>query len=67
LMCAVDFPDGATRDAAAERAYELGMIILPCGEVGLRFRPPLDVTIAEIDEAVDLLRRAVEATTAKSA
>jgi L-lysine 6-transaminase len=67
LMCAVDFPDGATRDATAERAYELGMIILPCGEVGLRFRPPLDITQAEADEALDLVRRAVKLAVAKSA
>jgi L-lysine 6-transaminase len=67
LMCAIDFPDGVARDAVANTLFDLGMIILPCGIKGLRFRPPLDVTIAEIDEAVDLLRRAVEATTAKSA
>jgi L-lysine 6-transaminase len=67
LMCAIDFPDGAARDAVANTLFDLGMIILPCGIKGLRFRPPLDVTIAEIDEAVDLLRRAVGLTTAKSA
>src|SRR6266850_436431 len=67
LMCAIDFPDGAVRDAAAEKAYDLGMIILPCGTHSLRFRPPLDVTAEELDEAVDLLRRAVDAATAKSA
>ena len=67
LMCAIDFPDGATRDATAERAYELGLIILPCGETGLRFRPPLDVTVAEVDEALELVRRAVKLAAAKSA
>jgi len=67
LMCAIDLADGAARDAVAARAYELGMIVLPCGEKGLRFRPPLDVTAAEVDEALDLLRRAVAQGTAKSA
>ena len=67
LMCAIDLVDGATRDAVAARAYELGMMILPCGEKGLRFRPPLDVTAAEVDEAVDVLRRAVAQESAKSA
>lgn len=67
LMCAIDLPDGAMRDAAAERAYELGMIILGCGTRSLRFRPPLDVTTAELDEALDILKRAVEGASAKTA
>lgn len=58
LMAAVDFADRALRDQVADRAYELGMIILPCGEQGLRFRPPLDVTAAEVDEALDIVKRA---------
>lgn len=60
LMCAVDFEGKTLRDAVAEKAYELGMIILPCGEQGLRFRPPLDVQAAEIDEALSIVRRATQ-------
>jgi L-lysine 6-transaminase len=60
LMCAIDLPNGAIRGATADRAYELGMIILGCGEQSLRFRPPLDVTAAEVDEALEILGRAVE-------
>jgi L-lysine 6-transaminase len=67
LMCAIDFPDGATRDDVANQAYELGMIILGCGPQSLRFRPPLDVTNAEIDEAIGILRKAVDRTRARSA
>ena len=52
LMCAIDFLDGAARDASGgTRCSIYGMIILPCGMRGLRFRPPLDVTTAEIDES----------------
>jgi L-lysine 6-transaminase len=61
LMCAIDFPDGATRNAVADEAYEMGMMILPCGSVSVRFRPTLDVTAPEIDEALGIL----EAATAK--
>jgi L-lysine 6-transaminase len=61
LMCAIDFPDGATRDKVADEAYERGMVILGCGRVGLRFRPHLDITEAEIDEGLDILRAAVDA------
>jgi L-lysine 6-transaminase len=67
LMCAIDFPDGETRNAVGAKAYELGMIILACGTKSLRFRPPLDITAAEVDEALDILAKATEAVTAKSA
>lgn len=60
LMCAIDFPDTDTRNAVGDRAYELGMIILSCGKRSLRFRPPLDVTTAELDEAMDILVRATK-------
>jgi L-lysine 6-transaminase len=67
LMCAIDLPDTALRDAVANQAFELGMIILPCGTRSLRFRPPLDVTAAEIDEAVGVMKRAIDRQTVKSA
>jgi len=67
LMCAIDFPDTETRNRVADRAYELGLVILGCGHVSLRFRPPLDITAAEVDEALDILRRSMESSRAKSA
>jgi L-lysine 6-transaminase len=67
LMCAIDFPDGETRDAVSDKAYELGMIILGSGTKSLRFRPPLDITPSEVDEAIDILRRAAGQARVKSA
>jgi L-lysine 6-transaminase len=67
LMCAIDLPDGETRGAVVDRCVELGMMILPCGTRGIRFRPPLDVTAAEVDEALEILMRAVEAVGKKAA
>jgi L-lysine 6-transaminase len=61
LMCAIDFPDAATRNAVADKAYDLGLIILPCGHDSLRFRPPLDVTRGEVEEALDIIQRAARA------
>lgn len=61
LMCAIDLRDGDLRNRVADKAYELGMVILGCGHVSLRFRPPLDITRAEVDEAIDLLQKAIEA------
>ena len=59
LMCAIDFPSGAMRDQARDRLFERGVIILPCGTHSLRFRPPLDITTGEVDEALDLIRQVV--------
>ena len=38
-----------------------------CGHRSLRFRPPLDITLAEIDEALAILTKAMEQSQAKSA
>jgi L-lysine 6-transaminase len=67
LMCAIDLPDAATRDALAQKLYELGAVILGCGVKGLRFRPPLDITTAELDEGLELIRRALDHVSRKTA
>ncbi len=67
LMCAIDLPDTDTRNRVADKAYDLGLVILGCGHRSLRFRPPLDITRAEIDEALEILTRAMAQSQAKSA
>ena len=67
LMCALDFRDTTLRDSVADRCFELGMMILPCGHTGLRFRPPLDVIGAEVDEALGILRRALDKAATRAA
>ena len=67
LMCAIDFPDTEMRNRVADKAYDLGLMILGCGHRSLRFRPPLDITATEIDEALELLTRAMAQSQAKSA
>jgi len=53
-------PDGAPAkalcDAVIQRAYHNGLLLLSCGSSTVRFMPPLSVSIAEVDEAVELLR-----------
>lgn len=67
LMCAIDFPDTETRRATREKCYELGLLILPCGERSLRFRPPLDVKREEIDQALEIMRNAARKARARTA
>jgi len=67
LMCAVDLPSGEIRDRLRDKMFEEGAIILGCGTVGLRFRPPLDITAAEVDEALVLIRKALKSAAPKAA
>jgi 4-aminobutyrate aminotransferase len=39
-----------------ERAFHNGLLLLTCGLSTVRFMPPLNVTAAQVDEAVGLLR-----------
>ncbi|HLO36096.1 MAG TPA: aspartate aminotransferase family protein [Candidatus Deferrimicrobium sp.] len=64
LMIGVEFvkdgdpeePDGATAKAAIARAADLGLLVLTCGSSSqvIRWIPPLDVSAAEISEAVEI-------------
>ena len=62
LMCAIEFASPALRDAVQEQAYQDGLMILGCGPASLRFRPPLDTTSTEVDEALAIIKKAVETT-----
>ena len=42
-------------DAVIHRAFQNGLILLPCGTSTVRFMPPLLVTRDEVDEAMTLL------------
>jgi 4-aminobutyrate aminotransferase len=53
-------PARALVDTLVTRAYHNGLILLSCGVSTLRFMPPLSVTEAEIDEAVDILRASLD-------
>ena len=42
-------------DALITRAYHNGLILLSCGQSTVRFMPPLMISEADVDEAVELL------------
>ncbi len=65
LMCAFDVASGAQRDEMRERMYRDGaLIVLGSGTHSIRFRPPLIMTPAEIDEAVAVARTVASEMTA---
>jgi 4-aminobutyrate aminotransferase-like enzyme len=48
------------RDALRERAFRRGLILLPAGDRSLRFYPRYDMESSAIDEALAILRQAIE-------
>jgi L-lysine 6-transaminase len=63
LMCAFNLPTTADRDELIRRLWQRGVIVLPAGPVGVRFRPALTVSRAEIDAAISAVRGALAAVT----
>jgi len=69
LMIGVEFvrdrttrePDGALADAVAARAVDAGLLLLSCGihHQVIRWIPPLDVTVPEIEEALAIFEGAL--------
>jgi 4-aminobutyrate aminotransferase len=64
LMRAIDVVDPETEDGAPElretliqAAFESGLLLLGCGENGIRFCPPLCITERQIEIALALLGR----------
>jgi L-lysine 6-transaminase len=52
LMLAFDLPNAALRDAFWKGAYELGLLVVRCGERSIRLRPVLDVKDDIIEESL---------------
>lgn len=57
-------PDPALCEAAIDRAFAKGLLLLSCGVSTIRFMPPLTVGEAEIDEALAILRASLDETLA---
>jgi L-lysine 6-transaminase len=56
LMCAFSLPTTPDRDEVIRRLWQRGVIVLPSGNDGVRFRPALTVSRSEIDAAVAAVR-----------
>src|SRR5690349_15422119 len=55
LMCAIDLPDTSLRDRAIGMLRETQVLVLPCGERTIRFRPALNVSTDELKVGVQAL------------
>lgn len=66
LMCAVDVinkktgkGDAKVREKLVKASFERGLILLPCGEFGIRFVPPLCINETQLDVGIKLFDEAV--------
>ncbi len=55
LMLAFNLPDTAARDAFWKGCYELGLLVVRCGERSIRLRPVLDVQDDIIEESLRIM------------
>jgi 4-aminobutyrate aminotransferase-like enzyme len=60
VMLAFDVQRADWRDALRDRAFRRGLVLLPAGERVLRFYPRYDTEPYALDEALTILRHAVE-------
>ena len=54
-MLAFNLPDTAKRDAFWKGAYELGLLVVRCGERSIRLRPVLDVKDDIIEQSMRIM------------
>jgi len=60
VMLGFDVMRADWRDALRERAFRRGLVLLPAGDRALRFYPRYDTEPSAIDEALSILRLAIE-------
>ena len=54
-------PADKLRDRIIEQAFMRGLLLLGCGKSSIRFTPPLSVSRADIDEALQIYEEAISA------
>lgn len=56
LFCAFDLPNSEIRKTFLQRAFQNHLLILPCGELSIRFRPSLAIEKEQILEGIGIIR-----------
>jgi len=60
LMIAFDLPTPDLRDRAYEALLANGLLLLTCGVQSIRFRPPLNLSAAEADRGLEIVRKTLK-------
>jgi len=59
LMIAFDVKSAEIRSSLLSKIFENEAIILPCGHVTVRFRPPMNITVEEVEKAMGIIDRSM--------
>ncbi|NCS87190.1 MAG: L-lysine 6-transaminase [Ignavibacteriales bacterium CG_4_9_14_3_um_filter_30_11] len=60
LMCSFDLPDSTLRKGFRLACQREKVLLLGCGARSIRFRPPLNITKDELDEALGIIRKVLK-------
>jgi L-lysine 6-transaminase len=60
LMIGFDLPSPEVRKKAHDAILGNNLLLLTCGVQSIRFRPPLNLTMAEADTALDIVRQSLK-------
>lgn len=55
LFCAIDLPTPEKRNELREKMFSKNVVVLGSGTHSMRFRPPLNITKAQIDEGMNVI------------
>ena len=59
-MIAFDLPTPELRNRALDLMLANGLLLLACGPRSVRFRPPLNLSAAEADAGLEIVRRSLK-------
>jgi L-lysine 6-transaminase len=59
LFCAFDLANIDMRKDFIKKSWDAGLIILPCGEKSVRFRPALNITEKQLNEGLDIVKNVI--------
>lgn len=59
VMCAFDLPSPEVRSKFLSKAKENGVLIVGCGVSSVRFRPPLNLTRADVDQGLAIIDKSL--------
>jgi len=60
LMIAFDLPTPELRGKALGKLFENRLLLLGCGPRSIRFRPPLNLSSAEADAGIEIIRKSLK-------
>lgn len=60
LFCAFDLPNNEQRGAFAKACMEKGLLMIASGDRSMRFRPPLNLSSAELEEGMQIVENVLQ-------